>query len=59
MVVLKRALADGATIRVMSAARNENDDFYLLAEIPLEPARIKPYHIHLKKHERVRGGKFR
>lgn len=59
MVVPKRALADGATIRVMSAARNENYDFYLLAEVPLEPARIKPYHIHLKKHERVRGGKFR
>jgi len=59
MVVPKSALADGATIRVMSAPRSESYDFYLLAEIPLETARIKPYHIHLKKHERIRGGKFR
>ena len=59
MVVPKSALADGATIRVISAARNENYDFYLLAEIPLETSHNKPYHIYLKKHERIRGGKFR
>lgn len=59
LVVPKSLLADGAIIRVMSAPRSESYDFYLLAEIPVELARTKPYHIHLKKHERIRGGKFR
>ena len=59
MVVPKSLLADGATIRVMSAPRSGSYDFYLLAEIPVNPTRTKPYHIHLKKHERIRGGKFR
>jgi hypothetical protein len=59
--VLRATLAEDATIRVMAAptSKDVRYDYYLRADIPLDTTRTQPYTIRLKKHEYVRGGKFR
>jgi len=61
MAVPAGVLDESATIRAMCGPRNERAGYtrYLRADVPLELARHRPYIIHLKKRERVMGGRFR
>jgi len=61
MAVPAGLLDESATIRAMCGPRNERATYtrYLRADVPLELARHRPYILHLKKRERVMGGKFR
>jgi hypothetical protein len=61
MAVPAGLLDESATIRAICAPRSERAGYsrYLQADVPLELVRRRPYSIHLKKRERVIGGKFR
>ena len=59
LVVPNNALMNESFIKVIAASHREEAEFYLDARVPLDVNRNRPYRIHLKKHERIRGGRFR
>ena len=59
LVVPRSAMTDESIIQVMAVSHREDAQFYLDARVPLDVNRTRPYRIHLKKHERIHGGKFR
>lgn len=58
MVVARKDLTTDSQLRAVAWPENA-DNFYLLAKVAVDPLKTNPYSIHLKKEERIMGGKFR
>ena len=57
LLVLENTIHEGSTLLVRYS--NYDKDQYLMTRVPFDSARVRPYHIRLKKQQRVVGGKFR
>ena len=58
LVVGRKDLTENSQIYAVAWYKN-NDDHYLKAELPVVLTKTSIYVVHLKRHEQIRGGKFR
>ena len=58
LVVARKDLTDNSQLYAVAWYKHD-DDHYLRAETPIAVNKTSIYVVHLKRHERIRGGKFR
>ena len=58
LVVARKDLTERSQIYAVAWYKND-DDHYLKGEVAVMPAKTSIYVVHLKRHEQIRGGKFR